>query len=81
VVQIGVAGLLIAGDGRDEQPALRCKAPRKVQQLKLASLVHGGGKQELEGLLNVGRLGVEEGGEGLECGVRLSRQSGLSSLG
>jgi hypothetical protein len=44
----GVACLLIAGDGRDEQRALRWKAARKVQQLKLAkarvsALVHGGG--------------------------------------
>ena len=47
VVQIGVACLLIAGNGRDEQRALRRKAARKVQELKLASLVHGGGWQEL----------------------------------
>jgi len=39
-----------------------------VQKLKLASLVHGGGWQELESLLDLGRLDVEEGGEGLEVG-------------
>ena len=39
----GVDCLLTAGDVRDEQHALRWKAARKVQQLKLASLVHGGG--------------------------------------
>jgi len=39
----GVDCLLIAGDGHDEQRALRWKATRKVQELKLASLVHGGG--------------------------------------
>jgi hypothetical protein len=38
-----VACLLIAGDGRDEQRALRWKATRKGQGLKPASLVHGGG--------------------------------------
>jgi hypothetical protein len=37
-------------------------------QFKLAGLVHGGGKQELESLLDLGRLGVEEGGEGLTLG-------------
>jgi len=31
-----------------------------------ASLVPGGGQRELESLLDIGRLGVEEGGEGLE---------------
>jgi hypothetical protein len=59
-----VACLLTAGDGRDEQRALRWKAARKVQELKLAqarvsALVHGGGKQELESLLDFGRLSVE----------------------
>jgi len=39
----GVSCLSIAGDGHDEQRALRWKATRKVQELKLASLVHGGG--------------------------------------
>jgi hypothetical protein len=29
--------------------------------LKLASLVHGGGEQELESLLEFGRLGVKQG--------------------
>jgi hypothetical protein len=53
---------LIAGDGRDEQRALCWKATRNVQQLKLASLVHGGGQQELESLLDFGRLGVEVSG-------------------
>jgi hypothetical protein len=48
VVQIGVACLLTAGDGRDERRAFRWKAARKVQELKLAqakvsALVHGGG--------------------------------------
>jgi hypothetical protein len=43
-----VACLLTAGDGRDEQRALRWKAARKVQERKFASLVHGGGEQELE---------------------------------
>jgi len=38
----GVACLLTVGHGRDEQRRLRWKAPRNVQQLKLASLVHGG---------------------------------------
>ncbi len=42
-----------------------------VHKLKLAkarvyALVHGGGWQELESLLDFGRLGVEEGDEGLE---------------
>jgi len=37
----GVACLLTAGDGCDEQRALRWEAARKVQELKLASLVHG----------------------------------------
>jgi hypothetical protein len=37
---------------------------------KLASLVHGGGKQEVESLLDFGRLGVEEGGKGLEVRER-----------
>jgi len=31
-----------------------------AHKLKLPSLVHGGGWQELESLLNFGRLGVEE---------------------
>jgi hypothetical protein len=62
---------LTAGNGRDEQRALRWKATRKVQERKLAkarvsALVHGGGWQELESLLDFGRLGVEEGDEGLE---------------
>ncbi len=39
----GMGCLLTAGDGRDEQRALRWQAARKVQKLKLASLVHGGG--------------------------------------
>ncbi len=44
----GVGCLLTAGDGRDEQRALRWRAARKVQQLKLAkarvsALVHSGG--------------------------------------
>ena len=39
---------------------------RNANQLKLASLVHGGGQQELESPLDFGGLGVEEGGEGLE---------------
>jgi hypothetical protein len=39
----GVAYLVIAGHGHDEQRALRWKAARKVQELKPASLVHGGG--------------------------------------
>jgi hypothetical protein len=63
-----VACLLTAGDGRDEQRALRWKAARKVQELKLAkarvsALVHGGGWQELESLLGCRRLGIEEGAE------------------
>jgi hypothetical protein len=67
---------LIAEDGRDEQRALRWKAARKVQELKLAqarvsALVHGGGWQELERLLDFGRLGVKEGGEGLEVGRKV----------
>ena len=62
---------MTAGDGRDEQRALRWKAPRNVQQLKLASLVHGGGERELESLLDFGRLGVEGGGEGLEFGGKV----------
>ena len=37
-----------------------------VQELKLASRVHGGGWQELEGLLVFERLGIKQGGEGLE---------------
>ena len=42
-----------------------------VHKLKLAkarvyALVHGGGWQEVESLLDFGRLGVEEGDEGLE---------------
>jgi hypothetical protein len=45
----------------DHQPVL-CN----VQQLKLAGLVHGGGQQELESLLDFEGLGVEEGGKGLE---------------
>jgi hypothetical protein len=68
VVQIGVACLLTAGDGCDEQRALRWKAARKVQELKLAqarvsALVHGGGWQGLKSLLDFGRLGVEDGNE------------------
>lgn len=39
----GMGCLLTAGDGRDEQRALRWKAARKIQEFKLASLVHGGG--------------------------------------
>jgi hypothetical protein len=35
-----------------------------VQRLRLADLVDSGGKQESESLLDFGRLGVEEGGEG-----------------
>ena len=42
-----------------------------AHKLKLASLVHGGGRQELERLLDFGRVGVEGGGEGLEFGGRL----------
>ena len=56
----GVACLLTAGDGRDEQRALRWKAACKVQKLKPASLVHGGGWQELESLFDFGRLGVKQ---------------------
>jgi hypothetical protein len=52
----GVDCLLIAGDGHDEQRALRWKAACKVQQLKLASLVHGAGYQEMD----FERLGVQE---------------------
>jgi hypothetical protein len=37
-----------------------------VQKLKLARFVHGGSQQELESLLDVGSLGVEEGGQVLE---------------
>jgi len=78
---LGVACLSAAGDGRDEQRALRWKAARKVQELKLASLVHGASQQELESLLDFGRLGVpvlrpyrtkcEEGGKGLEFGGKI----------
>jgi hypothetical protein len=39
----GMACLLTARDGRDEQRALCWKATRNIQQLKLARLVHGGG--------------------------------------
>jgi len=39
-----------------------------VHELKLASLVHGGGWQELESFLDFGRLGVGEEDEGLEFG-------------
>ena len=39
-----------------------------AHKLELASLVHGSSQQELESLLDFGRLGVEKGGEGLEFG-------------
>ena len=39
-----------------------------VQKLELASFVHGSGQQELESLLDFGRLGVKQGSEGLEFG-------------
>lgn len=55
---------MTAGDGCDEQSALRWKAARRLQELKLASLVHGGGYQKLGSLLDFGRLGLGEGGEG-----------------
>jgi len=37
--------------------------------------VRGGGWQELESLLDIGRLGVEEGGEGLEFGRKVASRS------
>jgi hypothetical protein len=42
-----------------------------IQQLKLPRLLHGSGWQELESLLDFGRLGVEEGGGGSELRGRL----------
>ncbi len=39
-----------------------------IQELTLACFVHGGGQQELEGLLDFVSLGDEEGGEGLGLG-------------
>ena len=62
-----MACLLTAGDGCDEQRALRWKAAHKVPEIKLASLVHGGGEQELGSLLDFGRVGIKQGGEGLEA--------------
>jgi len=52
---------------------------RHAQKLKLAkarvsALVHGGSWRELASLLGFGRLGVEEGGEGLEVGGRVVRR-------
>ena len=37
-----------------------------VQELKLTSLVHGRGYQELKDVLDFGRLGVKQGSESLE---------------
>ncbi|MGA9347896.1 MAG: hypothetical protein WBW48_03705, partial [Anaerolineae bacterium] len=56
-----------------------------VQELKLASLVHGGGEQGLQSLLECRRLGVEGGGEGLEFEERavgrvFHRWDGIGSL-
>ena len=48
-----------------------CRGLSCVSWFKLASLVHGGGWQELESLLDFGRVGVEEGGEGLEFGGKI----------
>jgi hypothetical protein len=74
----GVAGPLTAGDGREEQRGLRWKAARRVQQLKLAqarvsTLVHGGGWQELERLLDLGRLGVKQATEPSNSDHRFTR--------
>jgi hypothetical protein len=49
-----------------------------IPWLKLACLVHGGGQQELESLLDFGRLGVEERGEGSEFGEKLNPSSPTS---
>jgi hypothetical protein len=50
----------------DHQPVL-CN----VQQLKLAGLVHGGGQQELESLLDFGRLASRREAKGWRLGKRL----------